>query len=325
MKIGIYGYGNIGRGVEAAFGNNPDASLFAIFTRRPPERVKSLTGAPVLSAASVTDFKREIDVLIICGGSAADLPALTPMLAREFNVVDSFDNHSKISEHFKRVDKSACEGGKIALISSGWDPGLFSLARLYASAALPDGKSYTFWGRGISQGHSDAIRRVEGVLDARQYTVPLDEYLSLVREGKNPLLTPCNTHRRECYVVAKEGYDKEKIEREIKEMPSYFKGYDTTVKFVTEDELLKSHSGMPHGGSVIRCGRTGLFRESLHTVEFSLTLKSNPEFTGGMLLASARAAYKMAERGDVGCKTLFDIPPGYFLRECDEKMRAELL
>lgn len=325
MKIAIYGYGNLGKGVEVAVKYNPDAELFGIFTRRSPEKIKTFTGARVYSAAQINSFKDEIDVVIICGGSATDLPKLTPMLARDFCVVDSFDTHARIPEHFLTVDAMAKAGGKLAVISSGWDPGLFSVARLYASSALPSGIDYTFWGRGISQGHSDAIRRIDGVVDARQYTVPKPEALSAVRNGENPSLTSRDKHTRECYVAIEDGREKERIEKAIKEMPNYFLGYDTSVNFISSDELSKNHSKLSHAGSVIRCGKTGVNGENSHTVEFSLKLGSNPEFTGSMLIATARAVHKMSMRGVVGCKTLFDIPPSDLSPLSDEELRASLL
>ncbi|MBQ8174809.1 MAG: diaminopimelate dehydrogenase [Clostridia bacterium] len=325
MKIGIYGYGNLGRGVELAISQNADMELVGVFTRRAPEAVKTATGAPVFSATSLSDFENKIDVLILCGGSATDLPKMTPSLACEFNVIDSFDTHASIPAHFAATDKAAKEGGHIALISSGWDPGLFSIARLYASSVLPQGKGYTFWGRGISQGHSDAIRRIEGVLDARQYTVPIDEALAAVRSGSMPELTTREKHRRECYVVAEEGADLVRIEREIKEMPNYFADYDTSVTFISLDELKAKHSGMPHGGSVLHSGRTGADGEHAHTVEFALTLDSNPEFTGSVLVAYARAIWRMKERGAVGCKTVFDVAPADLSPLSPEDLRAHML
>lgn len=321
MKIAIYGYGNLGRGVEVAVADNHDAELVGIFTRRTPCEVKSVTGVSVYSASSILDFVGKIDALIISCGSATDLPDLTPALARNFTVVDSFDTHSRIPEHFKRVDSAAREGGNIAVISSGWDPGLLSLARLYFSAALPSGDGYTFWGRGISQGHSNAIRRIDGVLDARQYTVPRDEALSLVRSGERPHLRASDKHIRECYVVAEDGADRSVIEEKIKNMPDYFLGYDTSVAFITSSKLEAEHSNMSHGGTVIRNGVTGVDQASKHTLELSLTLSSNPEFTGNMLVATARAAYRMKLRGDVGCKTLFDIPPADLSLEPPDKIR----
>ena len=309
MRIAIYGYGNLGRGVELALRNAPDAELVGIFTRRAPTSITTLTGAPVYNVDILNDFKEKIDVLIICGGSATDLPTMTPGLAARFNVVDSFDTHAMIPEHFARVDKAAADAGNIALISGGWDPGLFSLMRLYSLAVLPDGTDYTFWGKGISQGHSDAIRRINGVVDARQYTIPIDEAISAVRGGQTPSLTTSQKHRRECYVVLAEGADETRVEREIKEMPNYFADYDTTVHFLSLEELHRDHCGMPHGGSVIRNGRTGLNGENSHTVEFSLRLASNPEFTGSVLVAYARAIFRMHNRGSIGCKTVFDVAP----------------
>lgn len=325
MNIAIYGYGNLGRGVELAVKASPDMELFGIFTRRAPESVKTLTGATVYPAAELQNYKTDIDVLILCGGSATDLPEMTPALARDFNVVDSFDTHARISEHFNNTDSSAKDGGHTALISAGWDPGLFSIARLYSSAALPCGRDYTFWGRGISQGHSDAIRRIEGVLDARQYTVPIPEALDAVRSGKCPELTTREKHRRDCYVVAADGADKARIESEIKNMPNYFADYDTTVTFVTLDELKREHGGMPHGGSVIRSGRTGLDGENAHTVEFKLKLDSNPEFTGSVLVAYARAVYRMYESGTRGALTVLDVPPALLSPLSAEELRAHLI
>lgn len=325
MKIGIYGYGNLGKGVELATVANEDCELVGIFTRRNPDSVKTLTGASVYAADSLYQFKDKIDVLVICGGSATDLPKMTPSLANDFNVVDSFDTHAKIPEHFVNVDKTSAESGHIALISGGWDPGLFSIARLYASAALPKGQDYTFWGKGISQGHSDAIRRIPGVVDARQYTVPVDEALGRVRSGECPEFTTRDKHRRICYVVAEEGADLGRIENDIKTMPNYFADYDTTVHFISLEELKSEHSGMPHGGSVIRNGVTGLNCENTHTVEFSLSLDSNPEFTGSVLVACARAIYRMHQRGDTGCKTMFDIAPRDLSAHSPEYLREHLL
>lgn len=309
MKIAIYGYGNLGKGVECAVHNAPDAELVGVFTRRAPETVKTLTGATVYKAEDLPGFKGQIDVVIICGGSATDLPKMTPALAEDFCVVDSFDTHAKIPEHFENVDKAAKAGGTVAVISAGWDPGMFSVNRLYASAILPNGSDYTFWGRGVSQGHSDAIRRIEGVVDARQYTVPVEEALQQVRSGANPVLTTRQKHTRECFVVAEEGADLERIRAEIVNMPNYFADYDTTVTFVTLEELRRDHSALPHGGRVIRTGKTGLNLENNHCIEYSLQLDSNPEFTASVLLACARAAAKLSKRGDSGCKTMFDIAP----------------
>lgn len=325
MKIAIYGYGNLGRGVECAIKYHKDAELVAVFTRRAPESVKTVTGVPVYSADNVLDFKDKIDVLILCGGSATDLPKMTPELAENFNVVDSFDTHAKIPEHFENVDNAAKKNGHTALISCGWDPGLFSLARLYASAALPNGENYTFWGRGISQGHSDAIRRIDGVLDARQYTVPIDEALEVVRAGEKPDLTTSEKHRRECYVVLKEGADAARVEREIKTMPNYFADYETSVTFVSKEELIKNHSGMPHGGSVIRNGNTGFDGEHVNTVEFSLKLDSNPEFTASVLVAYARAVMRLNKRGNTGCKTVFDIAPADLSSLSPDELRHAML
>ncbi|MBQ4139928.1 MAG: diaminopimelate dehydrogenase [Clostridia bacterium] len=324
MKIAIYGYGNLGRGVEAAVKYHPDCELVAVFTRRDPASVKT-AGAPVYSADDILGFKDKIDVLILCGGSATDLPKMTHTLAEHFNVIDSYDTHAAIPEHFARVDKAAQASGHIAMISGGWDPGLFSIARLYASSVLPEGKDYTFWGRGVSQGHSDAIRRIEGVLDARQYTVPVPEALESVRSGECPELTTRQKHTRECYVVAKEGADLARIESEIKNMPNYFADYDTTVTFISLDELKEKHSALPHGGSVIRSGRTGLSGEHSHTVEFSLALDSNPEFTSSVLVACARAIDRMHKRGLCGCKTIFDIAPADLSPLSPEELRAHML
>lgn len=325
MKIAIYGYGNLGRGVELAARQNKDMEMVGVFTRRAPESVKTLTGIPVYSVSALESFKGKIDVLVICGGSATDLPEFTPALARDFNVVDSFDTHAKIPVHFENVDRAAAETHHTALIAGGWDPGLFSIARLYASAALPEGSDYTFWGRGISQGHSDAIRRIEGVADARQYTVPISEAMNAVRRGECPELTTRQKHLRECYVVAEEGADLARIEQAIKTMPNYFADYDTTVTFISQEELNEKHGGMPHGGSVIRSGKTGLESEHSHTVEFSLKLDSNPEFTGSVLVACARAVGRMAERGNFGCKTVFDIAPADLSSLAPEELRAHML
>ena len=325
MKIAIYGYGNLGKGVESAVKQNPDMDIVGVFTRRAPESVKTVSGVKVYKADDIMKFKGEIDVLVICGGSATDLPEMTPYLARHFNVVDSFDTHARIPEHFAKVDAAAVAGGNIAVISAGWDPGLFSIARAYASAVLPLGSDYTFWGRGVSQGHSDAIRRIDGVLDARQYTVPISEAMDAVRAGSEPALTTRQKHLRECYVVAEEGADLDRIENEIKSMPNYFADYDTTVSFISMEELRKNHSSLPHGGSVIRTGRTGINGENSHTVEFSLKLDSNPEFTGAALVCVARAAYKMSSRGISGCKTVLDIAPADYSAHAPEELRAHLL
>ena len=325
IRIGIFGYGNLGRGVECAVKQNPDTELAAVFTRRDPSTVTTLTGVPVVSADNVSDWKDKIDVMIICGGSATDLPVQTPKLAEMFNVIDSFDTHAKIPEHFANVDAAAKKGGKIGIISVGWDPGMFSVQRLYANAILIDGADYTFWGRGVSQGHSDAIRRVEGVKNGKQYTVPIESAVEAVRSGSEPELTTREKHKRECYVVAEEGADRAKIESDIKNMPNYFSDYDTTVNFITEEELKRDHSGLPHGGFVIRTGRTGLNKENKHVIEYNIKLDSNPEFTACVLTAYARAAYRLSKEGASGCKTVFDIPPAYIYSEDGDYIRAHML
>ncbi|MBQ2898095.1 MAG: diaminopimelate dehydrogenase [Clostridia bacterium] len=325
IRIGIAGYGNLGKGVECSIMQNADTELVGIFTRRPPESVKTVTNAKVYNINDLLDFKDKIDVLIICGGSATDLPVQTPEFAKSFNVVDSFDTHAKIPQHFENVDAAAKQSGKIAMISVGWDPGMFSLSRLYAGAILPLGNDYTFWGKGVSQGHSDAIRRIDGVLDAKQYTIPVDDALDAVRSGTNPELTTRQKHIRECFVVACEGADLNKIEQEIKTMPNYFADYDTIVHFISQDELTKNHSGIPHGGFVIRSGKTGINGENNHIIEYSLKLDSNPEFTASVLVAFARAAYKMNKEGMCGCKTVFDVPPSYLSPKAPEELRKNLL
>ncbi len=325
MKIGIYGYGNLGRGVEYAASQNPDVEPVGVFTRRDPASVETALGTPVYSANDVLKFKDVIDVMIICGGSATDLPKMTPAIAQNFSAVDSFDTHPKIPEHFAAVDKAAKEAGTLALISAGWDPGMFSLNRLYSTSILPDGENYTFWGRGVSQGHSNAIRRIPGVLDARQYTVPVESAVEAVRSGSNPELTTRQKHTRECYVVAAEDADKEKIRETIVTMPDYFADYDTTVNFITQEELDRDHKGLPHGGSVIRSGKTGWDLENSEVVEFKLTLDSNPEFTSGVLVALARAVGKMHARGDIGCKTVFDVAPADLSALSPEELRAHPL
>ena len=311
MKIAIYGYGNLGRGVELAAHQNPDAELVGIFTRRPPEVIAPVYNTPVYSSRDVLSFKDRIDVLIICGGSATDLPEVTPTLARDFNVVDSYDNHLKISDHFAATDAAAREGGTLAVISAGWDPGIFSVMRVLFDSILPNGTTHTFWGRGVSQGHSDAIRRIDGVVDARQYTVPIPEAVSAARSGDSRL-TSCESHRRECFVAVSDGADRERIAHTIKTMPGYFYGYDTTVHFVTKEDLVRDHSAMPHAGRIIRSGRTGEILEHNHTLELSLNLDSNPEFTGAALICVARAVNKMAKQGETGCKTMLDIPPSCY-------------
>ena len=322
IRLGILGYGNLGRGVEKAAAAAEDMTLAAVFTRRDPKTLKIASNAPVYSADDMAAHKDEIDVLILCGGSANDLPEQTPAAAKLFNVIDSFDTHARIPEHFANVDAAAKAAGKTGIISIGWDPGLFSLMRLISNAVLPDGNDYTFWGRGVSQGHSDAARRVEGVKDARQYTVPVASAIEKVRSGEDPVLTTREKHTRECYVVAEPGADKDKIAETIKNMPNYYADYDTSVTFITEEEMQRDHSRLPHGGCVIRSGRTG---ENKHTIEFSLKLDSNPELTSSVLVAYARAAYRMNKEGMTGCKTIFDVPPAYLINRSDEDIRAHLL
>ncbi|MCR4937829.1 MAG: diaminopimelate dehydrogenase [Lachnospiraceae bacterium] len=322
IRIGILGYGNLGKGVEKAVNANPDEELVGVFTRRDPSSVKTVSGAKVYSTDDLKNMTGDIDVLVICGGSATDLPKMTPEYAKLFNVVDSFDTHANIPAHFAAVDAAAKAAGKIGVISCGWDPGMFSLNRLYAHSVLPGGKDYTFWGRGVSQGHSDAIRRIEGVKDARQYTVPVEASLRAVREGKDPELTTREKHTRECYVVAEDGADKARIEKEIKEMPNYFADYDTTVNFISEEEMKRDHGKLPHGGSVIYSGSTG---DNKHVIEYSLKLDSNPEFTGSVLAAVARAAARMNAEGMSGGKTMFDIAPAYLSSESAEELRAHML
>ncbi|MBQ7358721.1 MAG: diaminopimelate dehydrogenase [Lachnospiraceae bacterium] len=326
IKIGILGYGNLGRGVECAIKQNPDMELVAVFTRRDPATVSILTkSAIVCHVSDIADWKDKIDVMILCGGSASDLPVQTPEMASMFHVVDSFDTHARIPEHFDNVNNAAKKSGKIGIISVGWDPGMFSLNRLYASAVLPNGQDYTFWGKGVSQGHSDAIRRIEGVKDAKQYTIPIESALEAVRSGSNPELTARDKHLRECFVVLEEGADAAKIEEEIKTMPNYFADYDTTVHFISEEELKRDHSGIPHGGFVIRSGKTGWNNEHTHIVQYSLKLDSNPEFTSSVIIAYARAAYRLAQEGQSGCKTVFDIAPAYLSPLSNEELRAQML
>lgn len=325
IRIGIVGYGNLGRGVESAILQNPDTCLYGVFSRRDPKTVKTVTNTNVYHLDNILEHKDKMDVLILCGGSATDLPVQTPDLAEHFNVIDSFDTHAKIPEHFSNVDSAAKKGSNIALISVGWDPGLFSLNRLYAEAILPEGKAYTFWGKGVSQGHSDAIRRIEGVIDARQYTVPVESAIESVRNGENPELTTRQKHTRLCYVVAEENADKARIEKEIVTMPNYFADYDTTVNFITAEEMKRDHSGIPHGGSVIRSGKTGINKENTHIIEYNLKLDSNPEFTSSVLVAYARAAVRMQNEGVTGCKTVLDIPPAYLSPKSSEELRKELL
>ncbi|MBE7068056.1 MAG: diaminopimelate dehydrogenase [Clostridiales bacterium] len=323
IRIGIYGYGNLGRGVELALTQNDDMQAVGVFTRRDPSTLKTLTGIPVYTADEVKKYANDIDVMILCGGSATDLPTQTPALAEHFNVVDSFDTHAKIPQHLLAVDTVSKKSGKTAIISAGWDPGMFSLARLYGETVLPVGETYTFWGKGVSQGHSDAIRRIEGVADAKQYTIPVQSAMQAVREGKNPTLSTAEKHERECFVVAKEGADKARIEREIKTMPNYFADYNTTVHFISQEELNEKHGGLPHGGVVIRSGETGGAHK--HVVEYSLKLDSNAEFTASVLVACARAVYRLNGQGVTGCKTILDIPPVYLSGKNREELIEKLL
>ncbi len=325
IKVGLYGYGNIARGVECAVKQNPDMVISCVFTRRNPDSVTTISGAPVYNTADVLEHKDDVDVLVMCGGSATDLPEQTPEMAKYFNVVDSFDTHKRIPEHFANVDASAKESGKIGIISVGWDPGMFSLNRLYGNCILPDGADYTFWGKGVSQGHSDAIRRVEGVVDARQYTIPVDSALEAVRSGSQPQLTTRQKHTRECFVVAEPGADLERIRNEIVTMKNYFDEYDTTVNFISQEELDRDHKGIPHGGFVIRTGKTGKDLEHNNVIEYSLKLDSNPEFTSAVIVAYTRAAYRMYKEGMTGCKTVFDIPPAYLSAKSGDELRAALL
>lgn len=326
IRIGILGYGNLGRGVECAIRQNPDMELAAVFTRRKPEDVQILTEtAKVCPVLEAEEWKNKIDVMILCGGSATDLPKQSPEFAKMFNIVDSFDTHARIPEHFANVDAAAKEGGKIGIISVGWDPGMFSLNRMYANAILPEGKDYTFWGKGVSQGHSDAIRRIDGVKNGKQYTIPVEAALEAVRNGENPELSTREKHTRECFVVLEEGADAAKVEEEIKTMPNYFSDYDTTVHFISEEELLKNHSGIPHGGFVLRSGVTGWEKENRHLIEYRLKLDSNPEFTSSVIVAYARAAYRLACEGQSGCRTVFDIAPAYLSAKSGEELRASML
>lgn len=325
MKIAIYGYGNVGKGVELATTQNKDVELFGIFTKRDPSSIKTITNAKVYSINDLMNYKNDIDVLIICSGSATELPVITPNMAEHFNVVDSFDTHAKIPEHFKNVNEKAKITNHTALISCGWDPGMFSLMRLYSRAILPNGKDYTFWGRGVSQGHSDAIRHIKGVIDARQYTVPKTDAVEKVKLGFNPDLSTRDKHFRECYVVVEETADKNDIEKQIKNMPNYFSDYDTVVHFISKDEMDKKHNKLPHGGQVLRSGHTGLVNEHKHLIEYNLTLDSNPEFTASALVAFARAVDKMHKRGEVGCFTVFDVRPGDIINMDGDDIRRELL
>lgn len=325
IKIGILGYGNIGRGIESALMQNEDMELAAVFTRRDPASVKTVTDVPVVNTEDVAEWKDRIDVMILCGGSATDLPVQTPEYVKMFNVIDSFDTHARIPEHYANVEAAAKESGKLGIISLGWDPGMFSLLRLYSEAILPEGETYTFWGKGISQGHSDAIRRIKGVKNAKQYTIPVDEALDAVRSGSNPQLTTRDKHIRECFVVLEEGADAAAVENEIVTMPNYFAEYNTIVHFIDEEEFLANHSAMPHGGFVLRTGNSGFEKEHGHVIEYSLKLDSNPEFTGSAMVAFARACYRMAKEGQTGCRTAFDIPPAYLSPKSPEELRAGIL
>ncbi len=326
IKIGIVGYGNLARGVEAAVTQNPDMELVAVFTRRDPQAIKLCSNSiPVLPYSQITQWKNRIQVLVLCGGSASDLPVMTPELAQHFHVIDSFDTHARIPDHNDHVDRAARSTGHIAIISAGWDPGLFSLSRVYASAVLPQSTTYTFWGRGVSQGHSDAVRRIPGVADCRQYTIPVSEAMEAVRSGQGPTLSPRQKHTRHCYVVPQEGADLPRIEREIKNMPNYFADYDTTVTFLSQEELDRDHSGLPHGGHVICTGITGQNRDHHQRIEYTLSLDSNPEFTASVLLACTRAAMRMADRGCIGCYTMLDIAPADLSPYSREELLAHYL
>ena len=326
IRIGILGYGNLAKGVEASIQQNPDMKLVVVFSRRDPASVKIKTpGVDVVSVSKAEEYKDKIDVLIICGGSATDLPEMTPFYSKMFNCIDSFDTHANIPQHFEAVDKACQEGNTTSLISAGWDPGMFSIQRLYANCILPEGKDYTFWGKGVSQGHSDAIRRIPGVKNGKQYTIPVESALEAVRSGSEPELTTRQKHLRECFVVAEEGADLALIEKTIKEMPNYFADYDTTVHFISEEEFVRDHSRINHGGFVFRTGKTGVNGENKHVIEYSLKLDSNPEFTGSVLTAYARAIYRLAQKGDFGCKTVFDIAPALLSPLSGEELRAHLL
>ena len=325
IRIGILGYGNLGKGTELAIKQNPDMELAAVFTRRNPENLKTVTNVPVINIAEVEEWKDKIDVMILCGGSATDLPEQGPKYAEMFNTIDSYDTHAKIPEYYSSVNEQAKKGNKLSIISVGWDPGLFSLNRLYAEAILPKGNTYTFWGKGVSQGHSDAIRRIDGVKNAVQYTIPIEEAVEVVRAGDNPDFTTREKHLRECFVVLEEGADSEKIEEEIKTMPNYFADYDTVVHFITEDELKANHRGMPHGGFVIRSGKTGINEETKQIIEYSLNLESNPEFTSSVLLAYARAAYKLHKKGETGARTVLDIPPALLSPKNNEELLSTIV
>ncbi len=326
IRIGILGYGNLGKGVESAIRQNPDMEIVGVFTRRNPADLSVLTeGAKVYHIDEAISMKDEIDVMILCGGSATDLPVQTPEFAQHFNVVDSFDTHADVPKHFAKADQTSKESGKISVIAVGWDPGVFSLNRVYANSVLPEGIDYTFWGKGVSQGHSDAVRRVEGVKDARQYTIPIEEALQAVRKGDNPDFTTREKHIRECFVVLEEGADAHTVAEEIKNMPNYFADYDTIVNFLSQEELEREHGGIPHGGFVIRSGKTGWEKENSQIIEYSLKLDSNPEFTSSVMVSYARAAYRLYQEGQSGCKTVFDIPIAYLSMESNEELRRKYL
>lgn len=325
IRLGILGYGNIGRGIESAILQNDDMELVAVFTRRQPDSVKTKTDVPVVNTKDAAEWRDKIDVMIMCGGSATDLPEQTPEYVKMFNVIDSFDTHARIPEHYANVEKAAKESGRLGIISLGWDPGMFSLLRLYSEAILPEGEAYTFWGKGISQGHSDAVRRIKGVKNAKQYTIPVDKALDAVRSGSNPQLTTRDKHIRECFVVLEEGADADSVENEIVTMPNYFAEYNTIVHFIDEEEFIANHSAMPHGGFVLRSGKTGFEREHNHIIEYSLKLDSNPEFTGSAMVAFARACYRMAKEGQTGCRTAFDIAPSYLSPKSADELRASML
>ncbi len=320
IRIGILGYGNLGKGTELAIKQNPDMELVAIFTRRNTSDLKTITNVPVINVSEIEEWKNKIDVMILCGGSATDLPEQGPKYAEMFNTIDSFDTHAKVPQYYANMNDQSKKGGKISIISVGWDPGLFSLNRLYAEAILPQGNTYTFWGKGVSQGHSDAIRRIEGVKNAVQYTIPIEEAVEVVRAGDNPDFTTREKHLRECFVVLEDGADSKKIEEEIKTMPNYFSDYDTIVHFISEEELKKNHSGMPHGGFVIRSGKTGLDNKTNQIIEYSLKLESNPEFTSSVLIAYARAAYRLHQKGETGARTVLDIPPAMLSTKTNEEL-----
>lgn len=325
IRIGIVGYGNLGKSVELGIGQNKDMELVGVFTRRDPSTIKTVTGVPAYLANDAKNMTDQVDVMVLCGGSMSDMPIQGPLFANMFNTVDGYDTHAKIPDYFDEVNKNALDAGKVCVISSGWDPGMFSLNRLYSEVILPEGNTYTFWGKGVSQGHSDAIRRIKGVKNAKQYTIPMERAIEAVKRGEMPELTVREKHGRECFVVAEEGADKTQIEQEIKTMPNYFSDYDTEVHFITDEELVKNHSGLPHGGLVIRYGKTGLNQENSHTIEYKLELGSNPDFTANVLLAFARAAYRLNKEGVSGAKTVVDIAPAYLSSKSGEEIRKSII